>query len=106
MGHLVIVCYRPRAGCEADLLQLVREHHLILARENLVTPRKPVVLRAANGTLIELFEWRSAEAVEAAHKNPTVLGMWERFGAAGEFVPLKELAEAGELFPHFASVDL
>ena len=29
-------------------------------------------MRAADGTIVEVFEWRSAEAIQQAHNNPAV----------------------------------
>jgi len=36
---------------------------------------------ARDGTIIEVSEWKSQEAIEAAHKNPNVLAMWNKFFA-------------------------
>jgi hypothetical protein len=63
-------------------------------------------MRAIDGTLLEVFEWESAEAVELAHKDPTVIEMWDRFSKVCEFVSLSTLKEVGEPFPHFTPVDL
>jgi hypothetical protein len=50
-------------------------------------------------------EWKSQEAIDAAHKNPNVLAMWNKFFAACDCVPLKTLAEAEEMFAGFEPVD-
>jgi quinol monooxygenase YgiN len=100
-GVIVIVAYRPKPGKEKDLLELVRNRVPILRKEGLVTDRKPTIMRASDGTIIEVSEWKSQEAIDAAHKNPNVWAMWEKFFAACEFVPLKNLREAEEMFPGF-----
>ena len=100
-GVIVIVAYRPKPGKEKDLLELVRNRVPILRKEGLVTDRKPTLMRAHDGTIIEVSEWKSKEAIGAAHKNPNVWAMWEKFFAACEFVPLKSLREAEEMFPGF-----
>lgn len=105
MAYLVIAAYRPKPGQEATLLALVREHAPALLRLGLATPRPPLVLRAGDGTLLELFEWASREAVEKAHTHPDVLVLWERFNAVAEYVRLADLKEAGELFAHFEPVE-
>ena len=97
----VIACYRPKAGQEAALLDLVRGHVPALRRLGLVTDRAPYCMRAANGTLVEVFEWASAKAIEAAHENPEVHRIWAAFGAACSYVKLSELAEAQQLFAEF-----
>ena len=81
-GVIVIVAYRPKAGKEKELLELVRNRVPTLKKENLVTDRKPIIMRAKDGTIIEVSEWKSKEAIDAAHENPNVLAMWQKFFAA------------------------
>jgi hypothetical protein len=106
MGNLVIAVYKPRAGKEAELLELLRVHLPVLRREGLATDRPPLVLRAQNGALLEIFEWTSAEATERAHTSEAVLALWGRFEAACEYSRLADLAEAQEMFAHFQPLDL
>src|ERR1043166_5425025 len=96
-GVIVIVAYRPKPGTETKLLELVRNRVPTLRKENLVTDRIPTIMRARDGTLIEVSEWKSQEAIDAAHKNPKVLAMWNKFFAICECVPLMSLAESKEM---------
>ena len=100
----MIVAYRPKPGKEAELLEIVRSRVPTLAREGLVTDRAPVMMRAKDGTIIEVSEWKSREAIEAAHRNPNVLALWSRFFAVCDCVPLKTLAEAEEMFAGFEPI--
>jgi quinol monooxygenase YgiN len=104
-GVCVIVAYRPKAGRGEELLQLVRERVPTLAREGLVTSRTPTIMRARDGTIIEVSEWKSREAIDAAHRNPNVLKMWEKFFTLCDCIPLKNLAEAEEMFAGFEPLD-
>ncbi len=56
--------------------------------------------------IVEIFEWKSPEAVEAAHKNAAVLALWNRFSACSTFATLAELPGAATPFPHFEFVAL
>jgi len=56
-------------------------------------------MRARDGTIVEVSEWKSREAIDAAHKNPNVLAMWEKFFALCDCVPLNTLAEQGKCLP-------
>ena len=103
-GVIVIVAYRPKPGKEEELLELVQSRVPTLRKENLVTDRVPTIMRARNGTIIEVSEWKSREAIEAAHKNPTVLAMWNKFFALCDCVPLNTLAEASEMFAGFEPI--
>lgn len=106
MGVMVIVAYRPRPGKEALLLELTREHVPILRGQGLATERPAYAMRAADGTIIEVFEWVSKEAIQSAHTNPVVLKMWERYAEACEYVPLTSVKECGDMFAAFEPVEL
>lgn len=107
-GHgqtLVIVAYKPKPGKEAELEQLTREHVPLLRSEGLATERPVVAARAADGTIVEVFEWAPG-GVERAHSNPIVLKLWERYAAACEIVPLNQLAESSTMFASFTPLQI
>jgi quinol monooxygenase YgiN len=104
-GVCVIVAYRPKPGKEQELLAIVRSRVPTLRKEGLVTGRVAVLMRAKDGTLIEVSEWKSHEAIDAAHKNPTVLAMWDKFFALCDCVPLKTVPESSEMFAGFEPVE-
>lgn len=104
MGKMVIVAYRPRPGKEELLLELTREHLPILRAEGLATDRPAYAMRAADGTIVEVFEWKSDEAIATAHENPRVLAMWGRYNEACEILPLASLAEAQSMFAGFEPI--
>jgi quinol monooxygenase YgiN len=100
-GVICIVAYRPKPGHEKEVVELVRNRVPTLRMEGLVTDRVPTMMRAKDGTIIEVSEWKSSEAIEAAHKNPRVLAMWDKFFAVCDCVPLKTVAEAETMFAGF-----
>ncbi len=106
MGQFVIAAYRPRSGKEDALRRILKDHLPILRREGLATDRPPYLMRASDGTFVEVFEWKSAKAVEDAHHNANVLKMWARFEEACEYVSLTSLEETKGPFPNFDAVDL
>lgn len=101
----MIVAYRPKPGKNAELLDVVRSRVPTLRAEGLVTERAPIIMRAKDGTIIEVSEWKSGAAIEAAHQNKNVLALWNKFFALCDCVPLKTLAEAEEMFAGFAAID-
>src|SRR2546421_191444 len=105
MGQFVIVAYKPRAGKEVELLQLVKTHVPILRGEGLVTDRLPYVMSAQDGTIVEVFEWKSQEAIDQAHQNKVVLGIWEKFFAVCEIETLANLEESKRMFSSFKPID-
>ena len=103
-GVIVIVAYRPKPGKENEVIDLVRSRVPTLRKEGLVTDREPTIMRARDDTIIEVSEWKSHEAIDAANKNPNVLAMWNKFFAICDCVPLKNLAEAKEMFAGFEPI--
>lgn len=104
MGVMVMALFRPKPGGEAELLACTRDHLPVLRAQGLATERDSLVLRAADGTLVEIFEWRSQAAIDAAHHNPAVAQLWARYAACCDYVTLRDLPEAGQMFPAFAQV--
>ena len=104
MGSISVACYKPRPGCEEALLELVRDHLPPLRAQGLVTERTSIVMRTANGTIVEIFEWVSQEAIAGAHQNPVVLDLWKRFEAVCWYETPSNLAEFQNMFAHFESV--
>ena len=90
-GVVVIVAYRPKPGKENELIDLVRS-------------RVPTIMRSRDGAIIEVSEWKLREAIDAAHKNPNVLAMWNKFFAICDCIPLNTLAEANEMFAGFEPI--
>ncbi|HSG40361.1 MAG TPA: hypothetical protein VLE27_12045 [Thermoanaerobaculia bacterium] len=106
MGRIVIVAYTPKVGRDQQLLAAVRKHLQVLQAEQLVTDKPAYVMRAGDGTIVEVFEWRSAEAIQQAHGNPAVQALWAEFGAACDYTPLARLSETQQMFAEFDSVEL
>jgi hypothetical protein len=106
MGNMVIALFRPKQGKAGDLMECMRDHLPVLRAQGLASDRPSVVLRAADGTLLEIFEWVSQDAIDAAHDNPAVLALWERYAACCEYVTLGDLDEAKAMFPGFALVEM
>ena len=100
----MIVAYRPKPGKEAELLEVVRSRVPTLRKEDLVTDRAPTLMRAKDGTIIEVSEWKSREAIEAAHKNENVGALWNKFFALCDCVPLETVTETSEMFAGFETI--
>lgn len=101
-GRIVIVAYRPFAGKEKELDALMKTHVEILRKEGLATDREPVLMRCSDDTVLEVFEWKSREAIESAHNNPAVQKMWQEYAQVCTFVPLSQVKETHDMFAEFA----
>ena len=72
-----------------------------LQQEGLATERPSIIMKAADGTILEVFEWCSQAAIESAHTNPEVLRMWAEYAEVCDYVPAAEVAEISQLFSGF-----
>jgi len=63
--------------------------------------RVPITMEAKDGTFVEVLEWASSQAIEAAHSHPVVLKMWEEYGKVCDYVPISQVAEASQLFSEY-----
>ena len=106
MGRVVISCYRPKPGHEDALRELMRTHVATLRSIGLVSNRVPITVQAKDGTYVEVFEWASADAIQAAHNHPTVLQMWEAYGKVCDYIPIAQVPEASQLFSDFTPFDV
>ena len=105
MGDIVIVAYRPKAGHDDELLDLVKDHVPFLRRLGLATDRPASAMRGKDGVIVEVFEWKTG-AIASAHENPDVQALWGRYAAVCDYVPLHELPEAKDMFAQFEAIDL
>lgn len=103
-GEVVMASYRPRPGQDEALRALIARHVPRLRELGLATSRPVTLLRAADGTYVEIFEWFPG-AAQKAHSHPGVLEIWNAMGPVAEFVRLADLAESQRPFPHFRLVE-
>ncbi len=104
MGRIVIVGYRPKPGKAEALRSLASAHMQRLRAEGLVTPREAIIMEASDGTMAEVFKWKSKEAIESAHKSLAVQALWKEFSDVCDYVPVASIAEAKQSFAEFAPV--
>ncbi len=105
LTQISIACYQPKEGKAEELKVLVKEHIPILLEQHLVTDRKAIVMVAKNGTIIEVFEWVSDDAIGQAHNNPAVQALWARFNALCDYVAPGTLEECHHIFSGFRALD-
>ncbi|WP_308637170.1 antibiotic biosynthesis monooxygenase [Paenibacillus silvisoli] len=103
---IAVALYRPHPGKENELREIVKEHGPALVAEGLITEHPMLQLGAEDGTIIEIFEWKSVEAKDQAHKSPVIWPIWERMMAVAEMTSLGSLKEAHQPFPTFQRLTL
>jgi hypothetical protein len=102
-ARLSVVAYKPKPGKESDLLALTREHTPYLQSIGLATARPQTIARAADGTLIEIFEWTEG-GIEKAHTHEGLRALWTRYRELCDIVPLATLPETTQPFANFTPV--
>lgn len=103
---IAMALYRPNPGKEETLKDIVKIHLPTLANEGLITERTPIHLEATDGTIIEIFGWKSEEAKDKAHQSSRVLQVWEQMMEVAEMTNLSSLSEANQPFPNFKPLSL
>ena len=103
---MVIACYRPKRGKEKELLVELKTHLPTLRAEGLVGAGPSLAGRAKDGGLVEVFCWKSDDAIAKAHENPAVAAMWERFGAVCDYAAIGKVEGADDLFTPLEPIDL
>lgn len=102
--EVVIAIYRPKTGKTPELEALVKKHFSTLKEYGLTTDNSSFIGRSSDGSILEVFEWISAEAAEKAHDHPAVAKIWEAMAVVCDFGALEQLPEAKGRFPHFPRV--
>jgi hypothetical protein len=95
-----LVTYYPKAGRDAELLALLKQHWPVLNRLGLATPRPAKLWRGTDKRtgktfLVELFEWRDAAASDVAHQTPDVMAVWETMGPLLDDMQITRLEPIG-----------
>lgn len=106
MSNMVIACYRPKPGGDEALLRLVRSHLPRLRAEGLVGDEPALCGRAPDGTIVEIFCWKSQAAIDAAHENEAVGAMWAEFAEVCDYVAIGDVPGAQGLFTPLTPVAL
>jgi hypothetical protein len=98
---LAIATYTPKAGHEKELFELVKKHLPILRELEFATDRSNYIAKSSDGTIIEVFEWASMDAINAAHQHPAIADIWEKMTLIADFHPMTALPEGKKPFPGF-----
>jgi predicted enzyme related to lactoylglutathione lyase len=98
---IVICSYKPKPGKTKELLELLQDHVPTLRWLGFACGHPRTLMTSENGTVIEIFAWRSEAAARAAHDHPEVQELWGKIGALAEIVPLSDVAETRKPFAHF-----
>ncbi|MBY6037662.1 hypothetical protein KUV80_13410 [Fictibacillus nanhaiensis] len=103
---ITMALYRPHEGKEAQLNEILTNHVTTLEAEDLITSREPIRAQASDGTVLEIFEWKSEQAKDAAHESPAVMKIWNEIMEVAEIKSLSSLSEANHPFPNFTPYSL
>jgi len=101
MGKIVIATYRPKPGKEKNLDRLVKNHVNVLRNQGLATLRTPMIMKSTDGTVVEVFEWISKQAIEDAKSNKDVQEYWNKYREVCDIIPVSDLIEANTSFSEF-----
>lgn len=98
---LALAAYKAKPGQKEALMKLVERHLPQLRDLGFATGRENYVAESQDGTILEVFEWASMDAVNAAHQHPAISDIWEKMTLIADFFPIKELKECNGPFADF-----
>jgi hypothetical protein len=101
----VMVTYRVKRGSEKKFEKLLQVHWPTLNRMKLVKGAPSIVFRGQRNRrtfYVEIFSWKSDEAVAHAHHLPEVMKVWEPMAALVE----KSYGRTGMEFSSVCALDL
>jgi hypothetical protein len=101
-----VACYKPKPGKDAALMALMKTHLPRLRAEGLVNDGLSLCGKAADGTFVEVFCWKSHAAIETAHSNPAVQKMWGEYVEVCDYKCIGDVPEAKQLFASYTPVNL
>ena len=104
-SKIVIAIYKPHENKEHELKELISKHVPILKKHDLITHRESILVKSNNGNYIEIFEWKSNDDIEEAHKNPEVQKLWDEMETVCDFTNLESLEEIKDYFPQFKPIN-
>ena len=104
--EIIFALYKPHQNKENELKNLILKHIPILKSNKLITNREPILVQSKNDIYIEIFEWKSNNAVEEAHENPEVQKLWNEMKKICDFTNLESIEEVRKYFPQFKLIGL
>lgn len=107
---VVLALYQVAKENEKALLKLLPKKRRYFLKTGYATKRLPILLRSRENPeiFIEIFEWKSQEAVAKAHQGPKVRAIWDEMDKLCKRIGqgLNEIPEFATPFPHFDPVDV
>lgn len=101
MGKIVIGSYKPKPGKEAILDRLVHNHVKVLRNQGFATSREPMIMKAGDGTVIEIFEWVSKSAIDEAKQNKDIIEYWNQYNEVCDIIPISQILESTISYSEF-----
>ena len=100
----MVAAYRPYKGKEEAFRDLLFSQVAVFRDENLLSDRDPWFMRAADGTYLCFFEWRSKEVVDGLEVNPRIQQIWMQFEKICSFEKPAAVPEFQQMFSQLESV--
>jgi hypothetical protein len=101
---ITMALYQPKDGKNYKLKEILQNHVPTLRQEDLITDQELITIQAEDGTIIEIFEWKSVESKDKAHQLPNVMGIWKEIMEVADIKRFADLTESQMPFPNFKRI--
>jgi len=102
---MAFAMYKPKEGKSDELAKIIDQHVSTLREYGMVSDRNNYRGQSKAGVIIEVFEWKSDEAIKAVHEHPAVAALWEKMYAVCTFEKMRDLPESDMIFPNFELIE-
>jgi hypothetical protein len=104
MRHIALILYSPRKDREQELVEMLQNNIPVMRKLGLVTDREQIIARTKDGSILQVFEWKSEDSQDQAMAHPVCQEMWLKVGNISEFQKPAVLAEFNEVFSMFETL--
>jgi hypothetical protein len=106
MRRTFIVVYKPYKGRDQELLPAVMASYRDLQKGGYVTTQPPKLMKATNGSIVLIFDWKDENTKNTAQTDPVIQQHWMALSKLCEFEKPMNLTECQQPFSDFESIEI
>lgn len=105
MSRTFIIVYKPYKGREQELLPAVIASYRDLLKGGYVTSTPPKLMKAVDGSIILIFEWKDEHMKNTAQTDPVIQQHWMLISKLCQFEKPMNIIEFQQPFAEFETIE-
>jgi hypothetical protein len=106
MRRTFIVVYKPYKGREQELVPAIVASYRDLHQRGYVTAQPAKLMKAANGSIVMIFDWKDENMKNNAQADPVIQQHWMALSKLCEFDKPMNLIECQQPFSEFEAIEI